>query len=590
MNFKTIRRPLAVLVVSALLVASQGLAVPALAQTIATAKTGQSAPVSIPGAGAFSGINVGAGQTSFSPSAVSFNASVSGLLSAPDIAPAKAEVSPSGVPVLAAPAFKAPAAAVAVQAEGRSPIEAAVPTLAMAPEENPAGPSVQTSQAVETKTGISGLQKLTGAFAKAGEALSLRRFFDGNHAADSVAVETAKAEPDLAKVKVYLTRHGSDPVETDLKSLSGLLSSDPAYLESLNQKGRVRLIIGEGAGAGTLTRADEAFIRKAVESYGVTARVDVEKLSVSAPKKAQEIEDLEKSQGPSSIWRKALSAVTAPVREIVYLIRTLKASFTKPSTAEAIGGLVSKAIPFVMGLSWWWTTFMPGAPVMWAAAVGYSLALNIFHGVFIDTWNTFQNRIGKQRGIQYQTVFNFLYGQIPGMIFRFMVWTVVANTIPPWAAAYWRDIGIATIVGTFCGTLGYQGLNGLYDKGIISRGWRSGFQQVRDLFFCLGGIFFGTGSMNLFWPIFIIQQSLDVALYIVSRRMAKRSIAYVADQELASSPDFQGMYPVKPGPEESPLKQALKAILEFLPIKLAISLVKWLYRVFKKGSTPRATS
>ncbi|MBI5884352.1 MAG: hypothetical protein HZB91_14750 [Elusimicrobia bacterium] len=247
---------------------------------------------------------------------------------------------------------------------------------------------------------------------------------------------------------------------------------------------------------------------------------------------------------------------------------------------------MSKAVPFIMGLSWWWTTFMPGAPVMWAAAVGYSLALNVFHGVFIDTWNTFQNRIGKQRGLQYQTVFNFLYGQVPGMIFRLMVWTVVANTIPPWALAYWRDIGIATIIGTFCGTLGYQGLNGLYDKGILSRGWRSGFQQVRDLFFTLGGIFFGTGAMAYFWPIFFIQQGLDVALYIVSRRLAKRSIAYVADEKLASNPDFQGMYPVKPGVEESPLKQAAKAILEFLPIKLTISLVKYLYRLLKKKSRP----
>ena len=371
-------------------------------------------------------------------------------------------------------------------------------------------------------------------------------------------------------------------METDLKSQPA--HSDPAY-PGLNKKAACDHI-GEGPGAGSLTRADEAFIRKAVESYGVTARVDGAKLSVSAPKKAQEIESLEKSKGASSIWRKVLSAVTAPVRETVYLIRTLKASFTRPSAGEAIGGLVSKAVPFIMGLSWWWTTFMPGAPVMWAAAVGYSLALNVFHGVFIDTWHTFLNRIGKQRGLQYQTVFNFLYGQVPGMIFRLMVWTVVANTIPPWALAYWRDIGIATIIGTFCGTLGYQGLNGLYDKGILSRGWRSGFQQVRDLFFCLGGIFFGTGSMNLFWPIFFIQQGLDVALYIVSRRMAKRSIAYIADEDLAANPDFQGMYPVKPGVEESPLKQALRAILEFLPIKLTISLVKYLYRLLKKKSPP----
>ncbi|MBI5624210.1 MAG: hypothetical protein HY924_10555 [Elusimicrobia bacterium] len=604
MNFKTIRRPLAVLVVSALLVASQGLAVPALAQTITTPNTGKTAPASIPAAGAFSGISAAGSQTSFSPSAVSFNGSVVGLLSAPDIAAGTGEALPrSAVPVLASPVFEAQVAP-SVQVQGRSSVETAVPAgpapsfQAPTSDETSAAPSSQVSRTVEGKEGLTGLRKLTGALSKVGESISLRRFFDGGMGASVPGGESlspsavgdgqarAKAEPDLSKVKVYLTRHGSDPVETDLKSLSSLLASDPAYLESLNKKGRVRLIIGEGAGSGTLTRADESFIRRTVESYGVTARVDVEKLSVSAPKKAQEVEALETSKGSSSIWRKALSVVTAPFREIVYLLRTLKTSFTKPSAAEAIGGLVSKAVPFIMGLSWWWTTFMPGAPVMWAAAVGYSLALNVFHGVFIDTWNTFQNRIGKQRGLQYQTVFNFLYGQIPGMIFRIMVWTVVASTVPPWALGYWRDIGIATIIGTFCGTLGYQGLNGLYDKGILSRGWRSGFQQVRDIFFNLGGIFFGTGSMAQFWVIFLIQQSLDVALYIVSRRMAKRPIAYVADADLASSPDFQGMYPVKPGTEESPLKQALKNILEFLPIKLTIQLAKYLYRLLKKKNQP----
>ncbi|MBI4676666.1 MAG: hypothetical protein HY748_03710 [Elusimicrobia bacterium] len=604
MVLKRLRRPLAVFVIAALLVSGQGLALDALAQAVSTPKTGKSAPVAIPAAQSFSGLGVQASPSASYVPGVFLTGSVvslpapgvsgagvplrsereSGLPAAPEIALDRGE---PAIPVLEAPAALSPVLVAAPEVSDSARSLIGTPAAEDSPVSQPAADGIAT-QSAAPKSELSGLRKLTHGISKVGAAFSLRRFFDGGRAPaeGDASLGAARTEPDLGRVKVFLTRHGADPVETDLKSLSGLLASDPRYLTDLNKEGRVRLVVGEGAGAGTLTRADEAFIRRTVESYGVTARVDVEKLSVSAPKKAAEVEALKTRQGASSIWRKVLSLVTAPAREIVYLIKTLKDSFTRPSAVETFGGLASKAVPFIMGLSWWWKTFMPAHPAAWAIAVGYSLALNVFHGVFIDTWNTFQNRIGKQRGLQYQTGFNFLYGQIPGMIFRFMVWAVIANTIPPWALAYWRDIGIATIIGTLCGTLGYQGLNGLYDKGIISRGWRSGFQQVRDLFFCLGGIFFGTGSMAYFWPIFFVQQGLDVLLYVVSRRMAKRSIAYVADEQLASTSEFQGMYPVKPGPEESPLKAALKAVLEFLPIKLAISLVKYLIGLFKKKSPP----
>ncbi|MBI5884351.1 MAG: hypothetical protein HZB91_14745 [Elusimicrobia bacterium] len=252
MGYKSLRRPLAVLVISALLVSSQGFAaVSAVAQTVTTANTGKSAPISIPTAGSFSGLQTVAAPGSFSPSAISFSGSISNLPAAPlDITPnlGQAEVAGTELPALAAPFIGAQAAAAsAPEFQGRPAVEAA-PSLGAATL-----PTLGTPASNDiSRTGLTGLQRLSAGLSKIGASLSLRRFFDGSHGAAVLGGEglspsatrggslASKFEPDLGKVKVYLTRHGLDPVETDLKSLSGLLSSDPGYLESLNKKGRVR--------------------------------------------------------------------------------------------------------------------------------------------------------------------------------------------------------------------------------------------------------------------------------------------------------------------------------------------------------------
>ncbi|MBI5209635.1 MAG: hypothetical protein HY927_06670 [Elusimicrobia bacterium] len=620
-----LRRPVAVLVIAALLVAEQGLAaVQAVAQTVASPKTGQAAPGGVPSVQGIPGLNAPVSPAAWAAPGLGLDGSIlPSLPSAPgvELRPQATREAPgalrAAVPGLEAiPALAAPAAAMgapssqaqdALSPEGTAakaapqdvplPVEAN-PAVSAAPDLRGAGLSRATPAAEQQgrtdarldagQARLTGLQRLTRGISKIGAAVSLRRFFDNDASAKG---EPAAPSFEPERVKVYLTRHGSDPVETDLKALGGVLSSDPRYLASLNKSGRVRLVVSAGDAQGGLTKADLEGVRGAVRSMGVTAKIDVEKLAVNwagpIRPNAQDGSSPQAAEAASKakanpVWRYLIGPITAPFRELYYLGRTLKSSFSRPSWIEVIGGLASKAPPFIMGLAWWAKTFLPAHPATWLIAVGYSLVLNVFHGVFIDTWNTFQNRIGKQRGLQYQTVFNFLYGQIPGALFRVLVWSAIPTTVPPWAAAYWRDIGIATVIGTFCGTLGYQGLNGLYDKGIISRGMRSGFQQVRDLFFCLSGIFFGTGSMTFFWAFFIIQQSMDILLYVVSRRLAKRSIAYVADAKLAATDDFQGMYPVKPGPEVSPLKSALMAIIDNPIVKLPIAFVKYLIRLLKK--------
>ena len=62
-----------------------------------------------------------------------------------------------------------------------------------------------------------------------------------------------------------------------------------------------------------------------------------------------------------------------------------------------------------------------------------SFAVNIFHGVWTNTWNNFQNALGKQRGLKYQSIFNLLYGQSLGVVFRSISWSANPKVVPPWS-------------------------------------------------------------------------------------------------------------------------------------------------------------
>jgi hypothetical protein len=211
-----------------------------------------------------------------------------------------------------------------------------------------------------------------------------------------------------------------------------------------------------------------------------------------------------------------------------------------------------------------WIGLYAGHPAQMAAAICVSTGLNLFHGIFVNTWSNFQNTLFKQRGLRYQTIFNLVYGQSWGVIFRVVAWSCIPGTVPPWSLLYWKDIGIATVVGTFCGTLGVQGLNGLYDNGRLTRFQRGAIQQFRDLAMCVAGTFLGAGSMSKFWMLFALQQGGDLLIYALSRKAARRAIVYLADEAVAASREFRGMYPVEPGRLEtdSPLAKAWKALLE----------------------------
>jgi len=245
-------------------------------------------------------------------------------------------------------------------------------------------------------------------------------------------------------------------------------------------------------------------------------RVRTARITVESPR-IERSED-EKEGG---FIRRLLRMLSAPLREAAYLARAFRASYASPTRVEIAGGLVLKALSTILAFGVFLATFQGNLPAM-AAAMALNLALNLFHGVWVNTWSNFQNNLGKERGLRYQTLFNLAYGQWWGAWTRFITWTAVPGAVPPWSPVYWKDMGISAVAGTFFGTLGIRGLNELYDKGRLSRAQLGAALQLRDLVGCLGGIFLGTGAMPVFWGIFAAQQFLDIVIYLLSRKAARK--------------------------------------------------------------------
>ncbi|MFA5140904.1 MAG: hypothetical protein WC728_16885 [Elusimicrobiota bacterium] len=467
--------------------------------------------------------------------------------------------------------------------------------------------------------------------------VQLRKFFDGNAIGRSqgeTAVQAAVShgfgrilglvkgsaaegrsekapplpEPKLKGLKAFLTRPGEKPIAADMASLARVLASDPSLAERLNEGGRIRVVLAKGNPHPVITDADIAALRKNLESLGISAKVEVETLPVDWAKDGSGEQDPGTADtaakrsalhtalllAPAALGSLAVSLMTwsalnlgafFPIVIVTlaavygpFLVRTLLGSFTSPTWGEIVGGVVSKAAPTFMGVAAF-ASMYAGHPFVMGAAIGITLALNIFHGIWINTWNNFQNNVGKKQGIQYQSMFNLVYGQLWGLVFRTLAWLVIANTVPVWSLLYWKDLGIATVLGSFFGTLGYQGMNILYDKGRIPRWQRSAIQQLRDIFFVMAGIYLGSGDMFVFWTVFAMQQGLDMGIYLLSRWASRRAILYIADEGVASRPEFRDSYPVKDQvyKEGNPLKDALGALIGSPAVKPFVLLAKWLW-------------
>ncbi|MFA6091626.1 MAG: 4-alpha-glucanotransferase [Elusimicrobiota bacterium] len=386
-----------------------------------------------------------------------------------------------------------------------------------------------------------------------------------------------------AAARLFLTRPGQAPRSSTLVELGKLLAEDPSALADLNKAGRIRIVIARPQAQAGLTKKDLAQVQKALREQGVTAKVEVELLPVdwtrtqNGPSAQEEIRGPAHDSAAHGPLSRILHLLASPFREFAYIGRTLRGSFTTPTLNAVLSGLALKVvIPMAVLKQAGWLAIYNGHPAAMALALIVSVGLNLFHGVFVNTWANFQNQLGKQRGLKYQSVFNLAYGQFWGVVFRLITFAVIAGTIPPWSWLYWKDLGIATIVGTFVGTLGMQGLNSLYDNGRFSQWQRDGVFLLRDFAMNIAGCFFGSGSMAAYWLVFGAQQLLDALVYGTSLLLQRRPILYIADAAVASAPEFQGAYPVSPAPAKEPssFKQAWKNLLDSPFIKPLV----WLLR------------
>jgi hypothetical protein len=429
----------------------------------------------------------------------------------------------------AAPALSLLPAASAVPAP--AVLIAAAPALAAAAA---SAPALAKAFAHAASDGPAARPRVSsGERAQAPEDAKLGAMFDGGKSLDPESV------------KVFLVRHGQAPVATTLATLGSLLKAEPDAARSLNKNGGVRLVLGNADGAALAASAE--FKSKYPSALGLNEISPLKqawdglignpivKLAVLPFKLlSRAVNPAAKTDAPVAPSARPtvaglLSLPGRAIAEARFLGRTFRDSFTKPLTSEVLGGIATKSFPLATSIGVYWTTVGMSHPLAMAGLMALSLTQEVFHGIFLNTWNNFQESLSRMRGFSYQMYFNLAYMQGFGALYRALSWSANPHkTIPPWSPFYWKDVMVMSLVGTFFGTLGYNGLNTLYAKGRLKRWQRSGIQQLRDVLFLLAGPFFATGSMHAFWALFIFQQALDFTIALIARRAQTRTILYVA--------------------------------------------------------------
>ena len=536
-------------------------------------------------------------------------------------------------PALAAPAILAAAAVPLPTAQAARPA-AEAPSAAIGAAARPDESSAQAQRAPlpgaqPQNTSKNGLSRLRNVFSRSNKKEApeptLDEAFDGALPAD--------------QIKAYVIQPGKAPVATNLAGLKSALS-EPGLVAELNKNGHMTYVVGDKNPGRSLSRADGETVVKTLGDLGVSfgkGATRIETLVVDWGKGApadgvETAAPATRAPASRSIFIRAavaagvialgiglfgtghwyqaglaaffVSNADRIVRETLYCVRILKTSFKdskKPLPSEIVGAVATKVPAFGMNLVANLTVYAPALGILvlgvlwpsmahkihpgvshWLAfslATVWSLALETFHGAYVRTWDTFQNRIGKQRGPAYQSVFGFAYTQLTGGVFRTIAFLTLANISPMWDIRYLGAISWMTIIGTVCGVAGFRGLNELYDKGRITAKRRSNIQQFRDLCWLAIGPFFNSGNMFMTVILFALQQSVDLAIYFVNRRTPTRPILVFTDGSVAASKELPLSYPVDAkNVPPSPLKYATDALKGFVLLKPFIAL----YRAIKK--------
>jgi len=349
---------------------------------------------------------------------------------------------------------------------------------------------------------------------------------------------------DPSGLKAFVVRHGQPMTEITMA-------------EAAAHGGKVRLLTAKNDPSG-LDEKHAAQVASLLGRASVKA-VQKEALAVDWAPKASAAAEAAEQAAPATLGAKLLW----PFREAKFLAKTFAASIVKPLPSEILGGIATKSFPLVTSIAVYWTAVGLAHPVALAGLIGLSVFQEVFHGFYLKTWNNFQESLRRARGFNYQMFFNLAYMQGFGTLYRLLSWSANPSSVtPPWSVHYWKDMAVMSVVGTFFGVLGYNSLNALYAKGAINRWQHSGIQQIRDLSFLLAAPFFASGSMTMFWGIFLFQQSLDLAIAIWAGRAKAREVVFIASAPVAASAEFQEKYPAAGVVIEPPLKQAGKAVVD----------------------------
>lgn len=413
------------------------------------------------------------------------------------------------------------------------------------------------------------------------------------------APPAASAVP-ASDIRAVLLARGKN-VGGEFAKIAAALGDDA--VAELNRRGSVRVVVAKDDEGG-LREADAGRIGALLKEQGITAEVTVEAVSVGGeeppaavkegPAPAAEQDFLSgtnpflrgarvvsraleaaRRAGPGGAWRAVGRAAAAPVREGAFLTKTLLESMTKPTWAEVYQTYLFRSLPAYLTVSWLLVTFLPGHAVVFGVYTASALGLKVFHGVWVDSWNNFQDKLVRRRGTGYLTAFNLVYGQFWGVYFRALTWLAIAGTVAPWTFAYWGELTFITIVGTFVSSLATQGYNDLYRNGVIPRWARSALVNGRTFLFSFSGVFWQTGS-PVFTYFFWLNRFADLALFAVGTAFPRRPVLYLASPEVAGSKRFAAEYSEEGRAGASPVRDALAKAFRDPFIQAVLWLPRWL--------------
>lgn len=427
--------------------------------------------------------------------------------------------------------------------------------------------------------------------------------------------EVVASAPELpdTRIKAYLLHPRQKPVMLGLAELRKHLAKG-SYAQDFNQTGHLRVVLGDGKIDGpTLARTDVNSLAQTLQDMGLNiakSRVRTEvipfggKSADASGAKGQThktlglLEILVRSAAVITIttpyvihygmWKLGQFIEYSPgliilmalgfnaygfVRGLVYAGGMFKAAFKesgRPRWNEIVGGIVGKIVPAFVNIGIFATAYKSH---LWAfmLASALSLAVESFHGICVNAWDTFQSKVGRERGAGWQNTFNFIYGQLISGSYRAIAFFALATVAAPWTMSFWGAIIAMVIIGTFCGTLGYRGLNDIYEKGRIPRWGRAGIQQTRDFFMMLVGPFFSTGNILMTVISFGVMQGNDLLIFAIDKMLKTRPIIYLVDERIAESENFRKIFINKP----SLVHEATDGITNFILFKPFVAAYRW---------------